>query len=339
MSTATTPAVTAPPGDVAEAPSAIKRAVKWLFGEANLLILPLIGVVVGLSFFSDVFLSTGNIQNILRLAAFFTVLGVGQTFVITSANIDLSIGSMLALVMALVSMNLVAPGYPLVVIVLGSIILGSIFGMINGLIVTKLKIPALLATLGGLIAYRGIVQQYMYGGQYAGFPPSIVAMGRGSVGIVPIPVIIAAVVVAIGGVLFRYTRFGRYTIAIGSNEEAARRAGIKVDRWKIAIFAYQGAMVGIAALMLMGRMNAAHPNMGTNNELHAIAGVVLGGTLLFGGFGTLFGTVLAMIFIAVLENGLLLAGAGFFWQQIFLGILIVVAVATQMLRMRLRGTQ
>lgn len=299
--------------------------------------MPLIGVVIGLSFFSDAFLTTGNFQNILRLAAFFTVLGVGQTFVITSGNIDLSIGSMLALVMALVSFNLIAPGYPLIVILLGSMFLGAFFGTINGLIVTKLKIPALLATLGGLIAYRGIVQQYMYGGQYTGFPSGIVAIGRGTIGIIPISVIIATVVVGVGVILFRYTRFGRYTIAIGSNEEAARRAGIKVDRWKIIIFAYQGAMVGIAALILMGRMNAAHPNMGANNELHAIAGVVLGGTLLFGGFGTLFGTVIAMVFIAVLENGLLLAGAGFFWQQIFLGILIVVAVAIQMLRLRQRG--
>lgn len=305
--------------------------------DINLLIVPLVGIVVGLTLFSDVFLTTSNFQNILRLAAFFIVLGVGQTFVITSGNIDLSIGSMLALVMALVSLNLVAPGYPIPVVVLGAIVLGALFGTLNGLIVTKLKIPALLATLGGLIAYRGAVQQYMYGGQYTGFPPEIVAIGRGSIGIVPISVIIAAIVVVIGLILFRYTRFGRYTIAIGSNEEAARRAGIKVDRWKIAIFAFQGATVGIAALILMGRMNAAHPNMGAMNELHVIAGVVLGGTLLFGGFGTLFGTVLAMILIAVLENGLLLAGAGFYWQQIFLGLLIVAAVAIQMLRVRQRG--
>lgn len=316
------------------------RAVGQVFSRVsklNLLILPLVVIVIALTLFSDVFLTTSNFQNILRLAAFFVVLGVGQTFVITSGNIDLSIGSMVALVMALVAFNLVATGFPIAVVILGSIVIGAIFGTLNGLIVTKLKIPALLATLGGLIAYRGAVQEYMYAQQYTGLPPEIVALGRGSIGIVPIPVIIAAIVVMVGVVLFRYTRFGRYTIAIGSNEEAARRAGIRVDRWKIGIFAFQGATVGVAALMLMGRMNAVHPNMGQMNELHVIAGVVLGGTLLFGGFGTLIGTVLGMILIAVLENGLLLAGAGFYWQQIFLGVLIVVAVATQMLRVRRRG--
>lgn len=305
--------------------------------DINLLIVPLIGIVILLSLFSDSFLTTSNFQNLLRIAAFFIVLGVGQTFVITSGNIDLSIGSMLALVMALVSFELVDPGLPIGLVVLGSVVIGAFFGAINGLIVTVLKIPALLATLGGLIAYRGIVQQYMYGGQYAGFPDEIVAIGRGSIGIMPISVIIAAGAVALGIFLFRYTRFGRYSIAIGSNEEAARRAGIKVDRWKVAIFAFQGAMVGVAALMLMGRMNAAHPNMGAMSELHVIAGVVLGGTLLFGGYGTIFGTVLAMILIAVLENGLMLAGAGFYWQQIFLGLLIIAAVAIQMLRVRQRG--
>lgn len=325
---------------VASGSNALAKGVKSSFRkitDINLLIVPLIGIVIGLSLFSDVFLTTANFQNILRLAAFFTILGVGQTFVITSGNIDLSIGSMLALVMALVSFNLVAPGLPAIVVVLGAVLFGAAFGTLNGILVTKLKIPSLLATLGGLIAYRGAVQQYMYGGQYTGFPDWIVAIGRGTTGIVPNSVILAAVVVGIGVLLFRYTRFGRYAIAIGSNEEAARRAGIKVDRWKIAIFAFQGATVGLAALVLMGRMNAAHPNMGAMNELHVIAGVVLGGTLLFGGFGTMFGTVLAMILIAVLENGLLLAGAGFYFQQIFLGVLIVVAVAIQMMRVRQRG--
>ncbi len=314
----------------------VRKRIRWLLWEANLLIIPLVLIVIGLAFFSDVFLTSNNIQNVLRTASLFIVLGVGQTFVITSGNIDLSIGSMMALVMALSANLLIDPGMNLMIVIVGTLLMGAAFGTINGLIVTKLKVPALLATLGGLIAYRGLVQQYMYGEQYMGFPDAILALGRGQIGPLPIPVLIALVTAAFGAALFRYTRFGRYTIAIGSNEEAARRAGISVDRWKVAIFAYQGAMVGLAGLLLMGRMNAAHPNMGAMNELHAIAGVVLGGTLLFGGFGTMFGTVLAMILIAVLENGLLLAGAGFFWQQIFLGALIVIAVASQVFRNRAR---
>lgn len=314
-----------------------RAGVKYLFTEANLLIIPTIVFVIGLSLFSEQFLTTNNILNIMRTAAVFVILGVGQTFVIASANIDLSVGSMMALVMALTATLIMGPGVPVLVAILFAMAIGAVFGTLNGLIVTKLKVPALLATLGGLIAYRGAVQQFMYGGQFTGFPDGIVVLGRGMWGPVPVPVAIALMAAIAGSLLLRYTKLGRYAIAIGSNEEAARRAGIKVDRWKVAIFAFQGGTVGLAAVVLMGRMNAAHPNMGEMSELHTIAGVVLGGTLLFGGFGTMFGTVLAMLFISILENGLLLAGAGFFWQQIFLGVLIIIAVATQMLRLRLKG--
>nr|WP_246220867.1 ABC transporter permease [Phytoactinopolyspora mesophila] len=317
--------------------SSASSLVGRFFREANLLILPTIVLVIGLSFFSDAFLTGNNLTNILRTAAIFVILGVGQTFVITSKNIDLSIGSMMALVMCVTAELIMLHGMPVMLALPFAMLMGSALGVLNGVVVTKLKVPALLATLGGLIAYRGAVQEFMYGGQYRGFPEEILIMGRGSWGPVPVPVAIAAVCALLGWLLFKYTRFGRYTIAIGSNEEAARRAGIRVDRWKIAVFAFQGAMVGIAALVLMGRMNAANPNMGEMNELHVIAGVVLGGTLLFGGIGTILGTVLGMLFIGTLENGLLLAGAGFYWQQIFLGILIVLAVASQMLRVRLQG--
>lgn len=315
----------------------LKHYVGRFFREANLLILPTILLIIGLSFFSEVFLTTHNITNILRTAAIFVILGVGQTFVITSANIDLSIGSMMALVMALTAELIIIHGLTTPLAILFAIAAGAAFGVLNGVIVTKLKVPALLATLGGLIAYRGAVQQFMYGGQYVGFRDAIIVLGRGMWGPVPVPVAIAAMCAVLGGLLFRYTRFGRYTVAIGSNEQAARRAGIRVDRWKIAIFAFQGAMVGIAAMVLMGRMNAANPNMGQLNELHVIAGVVLGGTLLFGGVGTIMGMVLGMLVIGILENGLLLAGAGFFWQQIFLGMLIILAVASQEFRVRILG--
>ncbi|NEE04183.1 ABC transporter permease [Phytoactinopolyspora halotolerans] len=305
--------------------------------EANLLIIPMILLIVALSFFSDAFFTGHNLTNILRTAAIFVILGVGQTFVITSKNIDLSIGSMMALVLCVTASLIIVQDWSPHLAVPFAIAMGAVLGVLNGMVVTKLKVPALLATLGGLIAYRGAVQEFMYGGQYVGLPEQILILGRGMWGPVPVPVAIAGFCVALGWLLFRYTRFGRYTVAIGSNEEAARRAGINVDRWTIGVFAFQGAMVGVAALVLMGRMNAANPNMGQLNELHVIAGVVLGGTLLFGGIGTILGTVLGLLFIGVLENGLLLAGAGFYWQQIFLGLLIILAVASQMLRIKLQG--
>jgi ribose/xylose/arabinose/galactoside ABC-type transport system permease subunit len=203
-------------------------------------------------------------------------------------------------------------------------------GALNGVIVTKLKIPALLATLGVLVTYRGAVQEYMYGSYHVRFPESLRFLGQGSWLGVPMPVWIALAVAILGFLILRHTRFGRHVIAVGSNEQAAARAGINVDRVKIGVFALQGFLVGVAAILFMGRLNSAHPSFGIGMELHIIAGVVLGGTLLFGGYGTIIGTVLGMILIGVLENGLLLAGAGFFWQQIFLGLLIIASVGTQL---------
>lgn len=319
--------------------SRILSSAGRLLRESNLLILPTILLIVLLSLLSDVFLTQHNLTNIARTASVFVIMGVGQTFVITSANIDLSIGSMLALVMGVTAELIIVQGLNFPLAMLFAAGMGAAIGALNGVIVTKLKVPALLATLGGLIAYRGAIQQIMYGGQYVGFPEPFVIMGRGMWGPIPVPVAIAAACVVLGVVLLRYTRFGRYTIAIGSNVEAARRAGIAVDRWTIAVFAFQGVLVALASMVVMGRQDAANPNLGTLNELHVIAGVVLGGTLLFGGYGTIGGMVLGMLLIGILENGLLLAGAGFFWQQIFLGVLIVLAVASQGLRARLLGNE
>lgn len=304
------------------------RALHWSVG-GNFLVIPIVIIVVVLAIVAPKFLSPVNIENIVRLAAIYIVIGVGQTFVMTSANIDLSIGSMAALIMALVG-TVVLGGYGVPLGIALALILGLAFGVLNGVIVTKLKVPALLATLGVLVTYRGVVQEYMYGSYHVRFPESLRFLGQGSLLGVPMPVVVALVVALAGWLILRYTRFGRHVIAVGSNEQAAQRAGINIDRVKIGVFALQGFLVGLAAILFMGRLNSAHPSFGIGLELHIIAGVVLGGTLLFGGYGTILGTVLGLMLIGILENGLLLAGAGFFWQQIFLGMLIIAAVAVQL---------
>lgn len=309
-----------------------------LLSRVNFLVMPLLLITLVLSFVSPQFLSPMNIENVTRLAAIYVILGVGQTYVMTTGNIDLSIGSMTALVMALVG-TYVLSGGPLILAVLYALVIGAVFGAINGIMVTKLRIPALLATLGALVTYRGIVNEYMYGSYHVRFPPELRFLGQGKIMGIPTPVIIAAVVALVGWYMLNHMRFGRHVVAVGANEEAARRAGINVDWVKIRVFALQGMLAGLAAIVFMGRLNSAHPNFGVGMELHIIAGTVLGGTLLFGGYGTIIGTVIGMILIGVLENGLLLAGAGFFWQQIFLGVLIVTSVAVQMHFHRKRNHQ
>jgi ribose/xylose/arabinose/galactoside ABC-type transport system permease subunit len=176
----------------------------------------------------------------------------------------------------------------------------------------------------------------MYGETASRFPESVVFLGQGMVGPIPVPVIVAAIAVAIAMYAYRYTRFGRYAVAIGSNEEAAQRAGINVNFWKVMYFMLQGILCGLAAVIYLGQLNATHPAIGTGLELHIIAGTILGGTLLFGGYGSIGGMALGMYLIGVLENGLVLGGAGFFVQQIFLGILLIAAVAAQLAQRRRR---
>lgn len=327
--------------DVSESPvrPTILVTLRKTVRKVNLLIYPLIIFLIVFSLLHDRFLTSTNLLNVARAASVTTIIGVGQTFLITSRNLDLSVGSQLGLLMALSGTAIVWYDMPVVVGVGIALLAGGVLGAVNGLIVTKLKLPALLATLGTLVAYRGIVNQYMYGETATRFPDAIVFLGQGMLGPIPVPVLIAAVTVLVAMFVYRYTKFGRYAVAIGGNEMAAEVAGIKVQRWKIGFFMVQGALVGIAALVFLGQLNATHPSVGQALELHIIAGTILGGTMLFGGYGSVGGMAIGMFLIDVLENGLVLGGAGFFVQQIFLGFLLVFAVAVQMQQFRRRSDQ
>lgn len=297
----------------------------------NTVVFPTILCVVLLSLFSDKFLTVENQLNILRSASVAMIVGVGQVFVISARQIDLSVGSVLGLVACLTGF-LVLDGYPIIVCFVFAVIVGAVLGIINGMIVTWLKVPALLGTLGMLVLLRGAVQETMYGTYHVRFPDAFKVIGQGNTLGVPNLVWVAAAVVIIGHFVLTRLQYGRYILAIGGNPEAARIAGVKINKYLILAFMVQAILVALAAFLLMGRMNSAHPTLGMGLELHIIAGVILGGTSLFGGIGKIWGMAIAMYLIAVLENGLLLAGASFFWQQILLGILLIVSVAVQVYR-------
>ena len=305
----------------------IKEATSWI----NTVVFPTILCVILLSLFSDKFLTVENQLNILRSAAVAMIVGVGQVFVISARQIDLSVGSVLGLTACLTGF-LVFDGVPIILCFFFALAIGLVVGLINGMIVGYLKVPALLGTLGMLVLVRGTVQEVMYGSYHVRFPAEFVVIGQGNTLGVPNLVWVAAVVVIIGHFVLTRLEYGRYILAIGGNAEAARIAGIKVRRYIIIGFIVQAVLVALAAFLLMGRMNSAHPSLGQGLELHIIAGVILGGTSLFGGVGKVWGMAIAMYLIAVLENGLLLAGAGFFWQQILLGFLLITSVAIQIYR-------
>lgn len=317
----------------------VARAVWAQLRRLHLLIIPLVCFMIAFSLMHDRFLTSVNLLNVARAASVTTIIGVGMTFLITSRNLDLSVGSMLGLIMAVAGTAMKWYGVPVPIAILMALAAGALLGVINGFVVTALKVPALLATLGTLVAYRGILNQYMYGETASRMPDAIVFLGQGMVGPVPVPVIVAAIAVVAGMLVYRFTVFGRYAVAIGGNEEAAKRAGINVNFWKVVFFTVQGMLCGVAAIVYLGQLNATHPSIGTGLELHIIAGTILGGTLLFGGYGSIGGMALGMYLIDVLENGLVLAGAGFFVQQIFLGILLIAAVAAQLAQRRRRDVE
>ncbi|SDO18112.1 ribose transport system permease protein [Vreelandella arcis] len=308
------------------------RSAGDVFDKVNPLIIVIAILYVGISLISDRFLDIENQMNILRQVAVYLVIALGMTFVIASRGIDLSVGSNLGLC-AMVLGTLIDSGIPVPFSIFLVILLGALIGAFNGLVITRLRINPLIVTLGMLVALRGATH-FLMGSAIIRMPESLKFIGQGFVGVVPVPAIIALSATLCAYWLFFHTRFGRHTVSIGSNEDACQVLGIHVSRHKVAVYAFQGACVGLAAAILVGRLNAASPSLGNLYELHIIAAVVLGGTALYGGVGTVFGTLLGILTIGILENGMVLIGADFHLQRVLLGFLLIFAVAYQEFRRR-----
>lgn len=283
------------------------------------------------------FFGLDNLINVSRQAAIVGVVAVGVTFVILSGGIDLSVGSVLAVV-GVASAMLVADGFsPLVVLGLG-LLIGLAFGVANGLGVTYLGIQPFIMTLAMLVIGRGVALRISEGGPKAFRTDSAVwdFFGSGSVGRVPGPLIIFLVVAAAAWAVLRYTPFGRKVYAVGGNIEVARLSGVRVNRTRIAVYAISGVTAALAGLMIAARLRVGAPTAGNLMELEAIAAVVIGGTSLMGGIGGVGGAVLGAFLLAVLANLLNLLGVGAFDQQIVRGAIIIAAVVITSTSLRMR---
>jgi ribose transport system permease protein len=308
----------------------------WIF-----LILGGICLVFALLSF-DAFASTSNIRNITVDAAVLLVLAVGSTFVIITAGIDLSVGSVLVF-SGVVSAKLMEAvgGESTGVILLGLVAaLGSGFawGLFNGVVIAKLKVPALIVTLGSFGAALGFAQLITDGVDVRDVPfPLVESVGTGLLfDQIPYLVLIAGGVALFFAIVLALTRFGRHTYAVGSNEEAARRAGINVDLHLIKIYALAGTLSGLAGFMSLARFATTTIAGHSTDNLQAIAAVVIGGTSLFGGIGTMAGTVAGVFIPAVLENGFVIQGVQPFWQEVAVGGVLILAVYLDQLRRRAR---
>ena len=285
------------------------------------------------------FLAPFNLFNVMRQVSITGLLAIGMTFVILTAGIDLSVGSLLALaglVAAAVAKGgmedrftvgdgAIGYGWPLAA--LAGIAVGLIGGYAQGLAITKLKVPAFVVTLGGMSVFRGAALLFAGGGPISGFQPDFAWWGQGKIYSVPVPVIIFFFCALVAHIVLRYTRYGRRVYAVGGNPEAARLAGLNVNRIICSVYVIMGFFAGLGSFVLAARLNSAEAVAGTGYELTVIASVVIGGTSLFGGVGSIFGTVIGSVLIGVLLNGLQLMNVSSYIQQIIIGVIIVLAVA------------
>jgi simple sugar transport system permease protein len=283
-------------------------------------------MVIAFSLITDTFLTEANLLNILRQIAPLMIVAVAMTFVITTAGIDLSVGSVLALINALAAISLQAGVYWPVVVAL-MLAAGIVIGLVQGFFIAYEGIPAFIVTLAGLSAIRGAALLLTKGYSIPIDPQSpFNEIGRGWVFGLPMPAIIAVIVLILGFVAFNETTFGRYVTGVGANAEAVRRAGIDTKRVTLSVYAISGLAAAMAGIIIAARLGSGSSNAGGGFELDVIAAVVLGGTSLFGGRGTMLGTLLGALSVAVIGNGLILYHLSPFLTPIVEGVIILLAI-------------
>jgi ribose transport system permease protein len=309
-----------------------------------------------LAFATPYFLTVSNLANVTRQSAITAILGVGQTLVILTAGIDLSVGAIAAL-SASVSAVMMTQRLEVAGLAIGptsflfgfliAVAVGTLSGMLNGLIITRGRIPDFIATLGTLATLRGIallvtgglpVPSHLTATELKGYlPEQMIWMGGSSILGIPVAGLIALAVVVAGWFLLRYTALGRAIFAVGGNQEAARVSGISIDRTKIAVYTLSGLLAGIGGFVLAGRLNSANALMADGENLRSIAAVVIGGTNLFGGEGGVIGSLIGALIMGVLANGLNLLNVSAFWQRVIQGLVIVLVVVFDQWRRRRFG--
>ena len=312
-------------------------------------LIALLVLVAILGFASEHFFSIDNFLNIARQSSFTAIVAVGQTVVIITGGIDLSIAAIAALSASVTAVLLtqaveiggiaIGPMHPAIAIPIG-ILVGIVAGLLNGWTIARFKIPDFVATLGTMTIFRGVALLVTDGLPVPSFntaaelPRALLWLGGGDIAGIPASALIALLAGALGWYVLRYTTFGRSVYAVGGNRQAALVSGISIERTKIIAYGFSGLMAAIAGLVMMGRLNSANALMAEGEELRSIAAVVIGGTNLFGGEGGVIGSLLGAIIIGVLGNGLNLLNVSPFWQRIAQGLVIILVVVFDQWRRR-----
>lgn len=297
------------------------------------ILLILVALTVFMAVVAPNFASVDNLLNIARSISINAILAAGMTFVILTAGIDLSVGSIIA-VSGVVSVMTAMAGVPAPIAIVVGVGVGALAGYINGALTAYLSLAAFIITLGTMTFLRGLAYTLTAGQPIVSNTLSFRAIGNGYIAGIPIPVVVMAVVYAIAWFVLERTTFGRHIYAVGGNAEAARLAGINVKKVTLLVYVIAGACAGLAGVIFAARVVSAQPTAGTGYELDAIAAVVLGGTSLLGGRGRIFGTLIGSVILGVLSTGLILMNVPFFTQLLIKGIVIILAVAIDGLKQR-----
>ena len=324
-------ATIAPAPDAAVAGPQAADRIRDLLSKAGPLI-ALLALCVFLSIRTPSFLTVDNFINIIRQAASSSLVAIGMLLAILTGGIDLSVGSTMALSMVAMGIALQA-GLPPLACILVCVATGGALGLINGLALTKLKLPhPFISTMGTQNIYRGLCLILTAGTPISGMPDAVKWMGSAHVGIVPVSLLFVIVLYVVFGIFLGHSPLGRRIYAVGGNRETARLAGVNVDFTLCAVYGLSGLMCGFAGLILAGRVDAVYPMAGVVWESDAIAAVIIGGASFFGGRGTIAGTFTGVILIAVLRNGLNLLRITPDWQTVILGAVIILAVFLDVVR-------
>ncbi len=289
----------------------------------------LLALIVLVVFFSIMskgkFITISNILTVARQISLAAIVGVGLTFVIITANVDIAVGSYLAL-SGIIAAAILYYGVHWLLVLIITMLIMSVIGLLVGTIVAKQKLNSLIITIAMMGIARGIGLAYTGGAPIYIKNEAFISLGTGYIGPIPTPVVIAAVVLLIGQFVLRKTKFGRYVYAVGGNQEAAITSGINADRIKIIVFMISGMLSGLAGSILAGRLFSGNPTAGEGFELDVIAAVVIGGTSFMGGVGNMWGTLLGAFIVGIIANGLTILGVGYFYQLIAKGFIIYIAI-------------
>jgi len=310
-----------------------KNIIRRFFGVREIgAVIPLVVIFVAAAISNEAFISIPNLLNMLRAASYLFIVGVGMTFVLCGQGLDLSVGSQMGLSGIVLGMLMVWWHVPTWASVLVTLAVGVTAGALNGFLITRLRIPPFIATLATFYSYRGILAGITKGAPIGPMPPDYRAFGQSAlIGVASVIWFILLLALAATFVL-RRTKYGRYTLAMGGNIESTRLAGVNTRRLTFSLYVVSGVLACVTGIFFNSRFASVQPTTGTGMELQAIAACIIGGVSLFGGSGSIVGTLIGCLFLTVLENGMIMAHISGYWQQAVVGLIIVIAIVIDLLR-------